>query len=149
MIESSTRIPVGFAETAGQLSAGAIAGYMYDGGIYGLPETQDFYVTFYRKDLLEALSFNTISSLFSFSVSLLKECKKYLKLSKRFVNHHILMYIPNLDTTMYQIADELGEVYELMTKLNCDMTRNEVLTSVNICIFFFILFYFKRKIVKS
>ena len=44
----------------------------------------------------------------------------------------ILMYIPNLDTTMYQIADELGEVYELMTKLNCDMTRNEVLTSLKI-----------------
>ena len=66
----------GFAETASQLSAGAIAGYMYDGGIYGLPETQDFYVTFYRKDLLEALSI-PIPDTWEEVIAILPELQRY------------------------------------------------------------------------
>lgn len=66
----------GFAQTASELSAGAIAGYMYDGGIYGLPETQDFYVTFYRKDLLEALSI-PIPDTWEEVVSILPELQRY------------------------------------------------------------------------
>lgn len=29
--------------------------YLHDGRVYGLPETQDFYVLLYRKDILEKL----------------------------------------------------------------------------------------------
>ena len=49
---------------------------MYDGGIYGLPETQDFYVTFYRKDLLEALSI-PIPDTWEEVIAILPELQRY------------------------------------------------------------------------
>ena len=34
---------------------GALLGYIIDDSVYALPETQDFWVTFYRRDILESL----------------------------------------------------------------------------------------------
>ncbi len=45
----------GFEETAGQFAPGALLTNVYEDGVYALPETQDFFVLYYRKDLLEAL----------------------------------------------------------------------------------------------
>lgn len=45
-----------FNETAGQFSPGALLSYVLDDSIFGLPETQDFYVTFYRSDILSRLN---------------------------------------------------------------------------------------------
>lgn len=36
-------------------SPGALLGYIIDDSVYALPETQDFWLTFYRKDILESL----------------------------------------------------------------------------------------------
>jgi ABC-type glycerol-3-phosphate transport system substrate-binding protein len=36
-------------------SPGALLGYIIDDSVYALPETQDFWVTFYRQDILESL----------------------------------------------------------------------------------------------
>lgn len=38
-----------------QFSPGAFMRYIIDDSVYALPETQDFYVTFYRKDILDSL----------------------------------------------------------------------------------------------
>ncbi|MCL2286239.1 MAG: extracellular solute-binding protein [Firmicutes bacterium] len=43
----------GFADIAGRFSPGAFLPLMYEEGVFGLPETQDFYVLFYRTDLME------------------------------------------------------------------------------------------------
>lgn len=45
----------GFEETASQFLPGAMLTHTYEDGIYALPETQDFFVLYYRKDLMEAL----------------------------------------------------------------------------------------------
>lgn len=45
----------GFEETAGQFAPGALLTNVYEDGVYALPETQDFFVLYYRKDLLETL----------------------------------------------------------------------------------------------
>lgn len=45
----------GFEETAGEFFPGALLTHTYEDGIYALPETQDFFVLYYRKDLMEAL----------------------------------------------------------------------------------------------
>ncbi len=45
----------GFEETGGQFLPGALLTHTYEDGIYALPETQDFFVLYYRKDLMEAL----------------------------------------------------------------------------------------------
>lgn len=44
-----------FGEVLGRFSPGALVSHTYEDGVYALPETQDFYVLFYRKDLMEAL----------------------------------------------------------------------------------------------
>ena len=46
----------GFNDTAKEYNPGAFLTHTYNDGIYALPETQDFYVLFYRSDLLEALN---------------------------------------------------------------------------------------------
>lgn len=46
----------GFAEVVSDYAPGSLLHQMYDGHIYGIPETQDFYVTFYRKDIIEDLN---------------------------------------------------------------------------------------------
>jgi len=46
-----TQFP-GFTEVAGRFSPGAFLPLMYEEGVFGLPETQDFYVLFYRTDLM-------------------------------------------------------------------------------------------------
>ncbi|PYI57495.1 extracellular solute-binding protein [Paenibacillus flagellatus] len=44
-----------YRETASRFLPGALIPFRYDGGDYALPETQDFNVLFYRKDLLAEL----------------------------------------------------------------------------------------------
>lgn len=44
-----------FDEVAARFRESAIVPYQYDGGVYGLPETQRFEMMFYRKDVLEEL----------------------------------------------------------------------------------------------
>lgn len=44
-----------FNETARQFNSAAFLTSTLEDGIYSLPETQDFYVLFYRKDLMEAM----------------------------------------------------------------------------------------------
>lgn len=45
----------GFSDTIKQLAPGSFLNMIHDGKVFGLPETQDFNVTFYREDVLEAL----------------------------------------------------------------------------------------------
>ncbi len=45
----------GFKEEADRFYESAITGASYMGGVYGLPETENFMMTFYRKDVLDAI----------------------------------------------------------------------------------------------
>ncbi|UVI29078.1 extracellular solute-binding protein [Paenibacillus spongiae] len=44
-----------YKEVLGRFSPGAMLPFMFDGGVYALPETQNFWVLYYRKDILDAL----------------------------------------------------------------------------------------------
>lgn len=44
-----------FDEFINIYSPGALLGYIIDDSVYALPETQDFWVTFYRRDILDSL----------------------------------------------------------------------------------------------
>lgn len=46
----------GFEETIAQFMPGSFLNMIHDGMVFGLPETQDFNVTFYREDVMEALN---------------------------------------------------------------------------------------------
>lgn len=45
----------GYEETVSKFSKGMMIPYAFEEGIYGLPETQNFWVTFYRKDILSGI----------------------------------------------------------------------------------------------
>jgi len=46
----------GYEETIEQFSKGVIVPYVFEEGVFGLPETQNFWVTYYREDILDALN---------------------------------------------------------------------------------------------
>lgn len=46
----------GFEETVSQFMPGVMVPYAFEEGIFGLPETQNFWVTYYREDILDSLN---------------------------------------------------------------------------------------------
>lgn len=50
------RVMDGFGETLANFSAGSIMSFIEGNHVYGLPETQDFVVQFYREDILNTLN---------------------------------------------------------------------------------------------
>lgn len=66
----------GFNEVASQFSPGSLISHTYDNGIYAFPETQDFYVLFYRKDLLEGLKI-PIPNTWNEVIEILPELQRY------------------------------------------------------------------------
>lgn len=65
-----------FNETARQFAPGAFITHTYAEGIYALPETQDFYVLFYRKDLLDKLDI-PVPDTWEDVVEILPELQRY------------------------------------------------------------------------
>lgn len=45
----------GYEELIGKFAKGALIPYAYEDGMYGIPETQDFWVTFYRSDIYDSV----------------------------------------------------------------------------------------------
>ncbi len=66
----------GFDEYIRQFAPGAFMPLMIEDGIYGLPETQDFSVLFYRNDLMEALSL-PVPDTWGDVVDILPELQRY------------------------------------------------------------------------
>ena len=52
----------GYAELVSHFAKGSLIPYAYEDGMYGLPETQDFWVTFYRSDIYSSLNLEAPST---------------------------------------------------------------------------------------
>ena len=50
----------GYEEVVSRFSKGALIPYAFEEGMYGLPSTQNFWVTFYRNDILNSIGVETI-----------------------------------------------------------------------------------------
>ena len=50
----------GYEETVRDFSKGAMIPYVFEEGVYGLPGTQNFWVTFYRRDILSSIGMNEV-----------------------------------------------------------------------------------------
>ncbi len=46
----------GYEETVALFAKGAMIPYAFEDGVFGIPETQNFWVTFYREDILDSLN---------------------------------------------------------------------------------------------
>lgn len=65
-----------FNEVARQFSPGALINYALDDGAYALPETQDFYVTLYRTDILNRIGVD-VPSTWQDVIEILPELQRY------------------------------------------------------------------------
>lgn len=50
----------GYEEVVSNMSKGAIMPYIFEDGVFGLPETQNFWVTYYREDILSSIGVTEI-----------------------------------------------------------------------------------------
>ncbi|WBL14663.1 extracellular solute-binding protein [Sutcliffiella sp. NC1] len=66
----------GFEEVGRQFSPGAFLPLIVDDSIYALPETQDFFVQFYRKDILNSLNI-PVPDTWDDVISILPELQRY------------------------------------------------------------------------
>lgn len=65
-----------FNEVASRFHTGSLLQLVYQDGIYGLPETQNFYVLFYRRDIIENLNL-IIPDTWDEVISILPELQRY------------------------------------------------------------------------
>ncbi len=117
-----------FQEVVQDFSPGALMSYTIDGGVYGLPETQDFYVTFYRQDILNSLNI-PVPDTWEEVVEILPELQRY------GMNYYTPLsvaqaYKPFMFTAPF-IYQHNGRIYNEET-LEVDLTSEEALEGVRL-----------------
>ena len=67
----------GYADTVRQYSKGAMIPYIFEEGVFGLPLTQNFWVTFYRRDILESIGVSSIPQTWDDVIGILPLLQSY------------------------------------------------------------------------
>lgn len=67
----------GYEDTVKQFAKGAMIPYVFEEGVYGLPETQDFWVTYYRKDILNSIGVTEIPQTWEEIIAILPLLQSY------------------------------------------------------------------------
>ncbi len=67
----------GYAETVSQFSKGAMIPYIFEEGVFGLPLTQNFSVTYYRRDILDSIGITTIPQTWDEVIGILPLLQSY------------------------------------------------------------------------
>jgi len=67
----------GYTEVAQTFSKGAMIPYIFEEGVYGLPLTQNFWVTFYRRDIMDSIGIKSIPQTWDEVIGLLPLLQSY------------------------------------------------------------------------
>ncbi len=67
----------GYEELVKNFSKGAMLPYIFEDGVYGLPETQNFWVTYYRKDILDSIGINEVPDTWEDIIKILPLLQSY------------------------------------------------------------------------
>ncbi len=67
----------GYEELVTHFSKGAMIPYVFEQGVYGLPETQNFWVTYYRKDILNSIGITEIPQTWDEIIEILPLLQSY------------------------------------------------------------------------
>lgn len=67
----------GYTETVSHFSRGAMIPYVFEEGVFGLPLTQNFWVTFYRRDIMESIGVNAIPQTWDDVIGILPLLQSY------------------------------------------------------------------------
>ncbi len=71
------RLFEGYEDVVSRFSPGAMIPYAFEEGIYGIPSTQNFWVTFYRTDIMDSIGVTEIPSTWDDVVSTLPLLQSY------------------------------------------------------------------------
>lgn len=112
-----------YEEVISRFMPDASVPYQFEGGCYALPDTQTFYMMFYRKDIFE-----------EFGVSVPKTWEEFLKVMTVFSRNNMQVGIPYTQFTGVTVADEgvgaLNLYSSLLLQSGGDV-YNEALTRTN------------------
>lgn len=67
----------GYEEAVANFTKGAMIPYVFEDGVYGLPETQDFWVTYYRKDILSSIGIDEVPQTWDEIIEILPLLQSY------------------------------------------------------------------------
>ncbi len=67
----------GYEELVGHFSKGAMIPYVFEDGVFGIPETQNFWVTYYRKDILASIGVDHIPQTWDEIIEILPLLQSY------------------------------------------------------------------------
>ncbi len=67
----------GYAETVSHFSKGAMIPYVFEDGVFGMPETQNFWITYYRKDILSSIGIMEIPQTWEEIIEILPLLQSY------------------------------------------------------------------------
>ena len=67
----------GYEELVGHFSKGAMIPYVFEEGVFGIPETQNFWVTYYRKDILDSIGITDIPQTWDEIIEILPLLQSY------------------------------------------------------------------------
>jgi ABC-type glycerol-3-phosphate transport system substrate-binding protein len=67
----------GYTNVVQNFSQGAMIPYIFEDGVYGLPLTQNFWVTFYRRDIMESIGINRIPQTWDEVIGILPLLQSY------------------------------------------------------------------------
>lgn len=67
----------GYEEAVANFTKGAMIPYVFEDGVYGLPETQDFWVTYYRRDILSSIGITEIPQTWEEIIEILPLLQSY------------------------------------------------------------------------
>lgn len=67
----------GYADLVSNFTPGAIIPYVFEEGVYGLPSTQNFWVTYYRRDILDSIGIHDIPQTWDEIIEILPILQSY------------------------------------------------------------------------
>ncbi len=67
----------GYEELVSHFSPGGMIPYVFEEGVYGIPETQNFWVTYYRKDILSSIGITDIPQTWDEIIEILPVLQSY------------------------------------------------------------------------
>ena len=67
----------GYEDLVSKFSKGVMIPYAFEDGMYGLPETQNFWLTFYRRDILNNIGINEIPETWDQIIDILPQLQRY------------------------------------------------------------------------
>lgn len=113
----------GYAELVTHFSPGSMIPYAFEEGIYGFPETQNFWVTYYRKDILEGIGITDIPQTWEEIIEILPILQSYgmnyyLPLSQYTGLKPFVATLPFI----YQFGGDLYSADGMSTAINSEAT---------------------------